>query len=132
MVLQALSLRNKSSCNPFGISEFRFRDGFIIHLGAVQASVVPGKLRTGDLGVIVPPEGLGFVPFKPDVKPALGFNVADEGGIIAIYRVVFIRIKITEDTLGVFFSESLVYILYLRLFRIQVSSQQILPLDLPF
>src|SRR4030043_54982 len=119
MVLEGLGLGDKPCYDPFAITEFCLRNGFIIDLAAIQASVVSGKLRAGDLGIIVTPEGFGLIPFNPYVKSALGFDIAHQGGVIAVNRVVFIRIKITEDTLGVFFSESLAYILYLPLFRIQ-------------
>src|SRR5690606_25659172 len=68
---------------------------------AVQRAYVLRVFGAGDAGVEVAPQRLVLVPVRAQVEPAHGVHVAIRGGVVAVGRVVQVRIQAAEDVLRV-------------------------------
>ncbi|EEF93605.1 hypothetical protein CATMIT_01763, partial [Catenibacterium mitsuokai DSM 15897] len=97
---------------------------------AVQRAVVLGVFGAGDAGVEVAPHRLVLVPVHAQVQLALGVDVAIGVGVVAVDRVVQVRIQAAEDVLRVGVEEAVEQALDLVLARIGLGGDQVLALHL--
>ncbi len=92
---------------------------------AVQRADVLAVLGAGDAGGVVAPHGLALVPVHAQVQAPLRIHVAVGGGVIAIHRVVQIRVEATEHILCVGLGEIAEQILQLTVLGVGLRSHQV-------
>ena len=97
---------------------------------AVQRTRVLAVFGARDPSVVVAPQRLVFVPVDADVQPALGIDIAIGRGVVAVDRIVGIRIETAEHVLRIGVPEALEQLGDFALLGVGLGGNQVFALDL--
>ena len=103
-----------------------------VQLGAVQATVVLHQLGAADAGMEVTPHHVRAAALEAHIELALGRRVFHRGAVIAVDRVVKIRVQTAQQRARVLVHKVRKQIVERLLAGIGGSGQQVFALDLAF
>lgn len=96
----------------------------------VQRADILCVVRAGEAGLVVAPQRLVLVPVNAQVEPSHGVDVAIGRRVVAIDRIVEVRIQPAEDVLRIGLSEALEQVTQVALGGVGLRRDQIPALEL--
>ena len=112
------------------LARLRRIEALPLHVGAVESAVVLGELRTIEVGVEVADHRLRIVPLHLGVQAALRVGLGDGRRVVAVDRVVLVRVDVAEQPPRVLAVEVADDLVQLLLLAVQLGGQQVLAADL--